>query len=340
MRFFNLDERIEIGQLTKTEVMMLLQSTGALQQQLFRQAREVRRQAQGDRMVLRGVIEISNYCQKNCDYCAMRITNRELNRYRLSAEQILAIAAQIKKAQIPIIFLQGGQDPQCEPILAEVIPEIKKQFNLEVLLCLGEKSREVYQKYAQWGADSYILKFETSDTSLYQGIAHTPLQRRVKCLQWLREAGLKIGTGNIVGLPQQTLDTLVEDIFLALQISPDFVSSSPFIPNQDTPFEGLGYGDLNLTLNTLAIYRILMPHCLIPSVSALEKIQKGGQLMGLNAGANIITINFTPPQCREKYAIYSKQRFVVSLDHALKTIEDAGLKVDKPEQSSEIFTII
>lgn len=330
MNLFNLQESREIGKITKAEIIKLLQASGTLQQQLFHCARETRQHYQGDQVFLRGVIEISNACFKNCDYCAMRASNQELERYRLSAEQIFDIATQIKKAHIPIIFLQGGQDPQCDPILEEIIPKIKQQLNLKVLLCLGERPKDIYQKFAQLGADSYILKFETSDPFLYQQIAHTPLLRRLQCIRWLQELGFNVGTGNIVGLPNQTIDTLAEDILLALEIQPDFVSSSPFIPNQDTPLEDLSNGDLNLTLNTMAIYRILLPSCLIPSVSALEKIHKGGQLMGLNAGANILTINFTPPQCRDKYAIYSKQRFVVSLDHALDTIQSAGLKIYQP----------
>ena len=316
----------DVGQLSKRELIELLQAKGSLQQQLFQQAREVRQQAENDAVVTRGVIEISNHCQKNCDYCAMRVTNSNLERYRLSAAEILSIAHQIKQAKIPILFLQSGQDPRNDSILEEVIPEIKK-LNLNVLLCLGERPRETYLKFAELGADSYILKFETSSPQLYREIAYTPLAKRIECLYWLKEAGFKIGTGNIVGLPNQTLETLAEDILLAWQIQPDFVSSSPFIANQNTPLEHLTQGDLNLTLNTMAIYRIAFPHALIPSVSALEKIQQGGQLMGLNAGANVLTINFSPHKYRQKYAIYSKKRFIVSREHALQTIKQANLKI-------------
>jgi biotin synthase len=323
-------EGIDICQSTKSELKQLIQAEGDLQQELFRQARKVRQEFGADEVVLRGVIEISNYCQKNCDYCAMRAANPGLARYRLEAEEILAIAAEIAQSNISLLFLQSGQDPRCDSILAEAIPKIKQNFNLQVLLCLGERPREVYQQFAELGADSYILKFETSDPELYQEIAHTPLSRRLQCIHWLQEAGFKVGTGNIVGLPGQTLDTLAEDILLALQIQPDFVSTSPFIPNQDTPLESLPYGQVNYTLNTMAIYRLALKSPLIPTVSALEKIQPGGQLMGLNAGANVMTINFTPPPYRKRYAIYSKKRFVVSLEHALQAIKQAGLRVKTP----------
>lgn len=328
MQGLDQQNRIDIRRLSKADLIELLLAEGDLQAQLFEQARAARQAAGEESVVLRGVIEVSNFCQKNCDYCAMRASNPDLARYRLPAQELMAIATAVAKTSvISTLFFQGGQDPRYDAVLAEVIPEIKRQFGLNILLCLGERPQETYVKFAELGADSYILKFETSDPALYQEIAYTSLEKRLQCLQWLREAGFKIGTGNIVGLPQQSLDTLVEDIRLAIALQPDFVSASPFIPNPDTPLEERPYGNLNLTLNTMAIYRIALPHALIPTVSALEKIQPGGQLRGLNAGANILTINFTPQRYKEKYVIYSNERFVVSLDHALETLQRAGLSI-------------
>ena len=327
--FYN-DKFKSAGELSKSSLMELMTAEGGRQQELFQMARTARHEHGLDQITLRGVIEISNHCQKSCDYCAMRCVNKGFNRYRMSSDEILAIATEIKKANISTVFLQSGQDPNCEPILDEVIPEIKNKLQMGVLLCIGEKSKATYQRYKDLGADSYILKFETSSEDLYQEIAHTPLPRRLDCIRWIKEVGLKLGTGNIVGLPNQSLEILAEDIQLALQLQPDFVSSSPFIPNENTPFEHLPSGDLNLTLNMMALWRILFKNCLIPSVSALEKIQKGGQLMGLMAGANVITINFTPKASRDKYSIYSMDRFVVSLDHALNIIEQAGLQIQQP----------
>jgi biotin synthase len=305
----------------------LIDADGELQQELFAQARWVRQQHQMDQVHLRGVIEISNFCQKNCNYCAMRAANHNLERYRLSAAEILDIAAQIHRLGIGTLFLQAGQDPQCDAILQEVIPAVKKQFGLHVLLCLGEYSRATYVRWRALGADSYILKFETSEPAGYRQIAHTPLTRRLQCIRWLQEIGFQVGTGNIVGLPGQTLDTLVRDVLLIQEIRPDFASASPFIPNENTPLATQAAGSVRCTLNIMAIFRILFPQALIPSVSALEKLAPGGQLAGLNAGANVITINFTPPQCRSKYLIYSQDRFVVGLEHARSIIQQAGMTV-------------
>jgi biotin synthase len=244
----------------------------------------------------------------------------------------MAIARSITEVGITTIFLQGGQDPHCDPILDEVIPAITNDLGAEVLLNVGERSKETYERFGQLGATSFILKFETSDAAGYEDVAHEPLDKRLQCMKWIRDAGMKIGTGNIIGLPNQSIESLVSDIQLSLEFKPDFVSAAPFIPNQGTPLQDHLLGDINLTLNTIAILRIGLKDALIPSVSALEYIRTGGQLMGLNAGANVLTINFTPHLYRAYYNIYARDRFIVTLHHAINTATTAGLKVNSKIQ--------
>ncbi|HJV65346.1 MAG TPA: radical SAM protein [Geomonas sp.] len=317
----------EAADMSRADIMNLLLAKGELQQGLFEMARQVRQEAGQADVVLRGVIEISNACHRSCDYCAMRGPNNELNRYTMTADQILKLAEKIKESGIGICFLQAGQNSWNDALIAEVIPVIKHEIGLDVMLCLGERRQEVYDKWVELGASAYILKFETSDATLFNKITHSQLDNRLQCLDRLRKAGMKFGTGNIVGIPGQSMESLVDDILLGLKIGPDFISTSPFIPNSNTPLEKFPKGSADMTLNTMAILRILLKNPLIPSVSALETVYPEGQTVGLNAGANVLTINFTPKNNQEMYKIYSEQRFVVSLDHALRAIERAGLKV-------------
>ncbi len=313
--------------LTPAEIRRLLQVTGDEQQELFARAREARRQAGVDTVKLRGVIEISSFCQKVCDYCAIRAGNKAMARYRMTEDYIMGVAEQVKEAGIGTVFLQAGQDPQMDNVVSAVIPRIRRDLGCEVLLNLGEKPRHVYEEWAALGATSYILKFESSDPQHYWNIVRTPLNKRIDCIRWIREAGMEIGTGNIVGLPGQTLDMLVRDVLLVAELEPDFASSSPFIPNEDTPLENDESGNVDMTLNTIALFRLMFPGALVPTVSALQKLRPGGQRAGLDAGANVITINFTPKDQRDKYKIYSKERFVVGSTYAHDIIEDAGLQI-------------
>lgn len=309
------------------EVLSLLRASGAEQEELFACARQVRRDDGGDGVVLRGVVEIGNVCAKNCEYCAMRVGNDGLSRYTLQPEVVVEVALAMERAGVSVIMLQSGQHPVYEALLETVIPVIRRETGVSLLLCVGEKRPDVYRRYRELGADSYILKFETSDLALYRQRAGTRLTRRLESLEHARAAGLRVGTGNIVGLPGQTPEALVRDVRLGVALRPDFVSSSPFVPNPGTPLEACPPGSVDVTLNTLALFRILLRRPLIPTVSALESLRPGGQLAGLRAGANVMTVNFTPCENRSLFRIYSDRRFVVSLEHALRTIERAGLAV-------------
>lgn len=317
----------------KDDILKLLALRGNEQQQLFTQARTIRQQWGLNKVLMRGVIEVSSICQKHCDYCAMRADNQETTRYEMPIDEILQIVDIIRTIpEISVCFLQSGQNPKYDEILYLAIPEIIKKFDhkIELLLNLGEKSKECYQHYAKLGANSYILKFETSDPSLYTQLTGSSLEGRLKCISWIKEAGLKLGTGNITGLPGQTIDTVVNDILLSKELAPDFISTAPFIPGAGTPLAHSVAGDVDLALNTIAILRIMLGNVWIPAVSALEKLRPGGQLMGLNAGANILTVNFSPEQRRHDYPIYdSDGRFIVKLDHAKNIANQAGLTIQQ-----------
>lgn len=322
-------ESLKTGDIKKSELIRLLKARGNLQKKLFEQAKQIRQEYFGNKIFVRGVIEVSNYCRKNCDYCAIRYSNKKLKRYRLTSEEIFFIAKQIKNLGILTLLIQGGEDPNIDKTIKEVLPKIKKKLKIDnVILCLGNRSKEQYKKFKVLGANAYILKFETSNSKLFQEIRYEPLKQRLQCLKWLKKLGFKVGTGNIVGLLGQTIESIADDVLLAKKLNTEFVSIVPFIPNEGSSFEKESHGDFNLALNTLAVLRIMFKNALIPAVSAFEKIKKGGQIMCFDAGANVITVNFTPPQYRKKYLIYCKERFIVTLKHALDCIKTVGLKPD------------
>lgn len=309
----------------RQEITDLLQVKGKEQKDLFALARNKREDYFGNKAFMRAVVEISNYCRNNCDYCGMRRENKELNRYRLPSNEIIEIAQQIKEIGINTLFLQSGEEPKITEVAKKVLLKAK-DLDLTTILCLGNKTKKEYKRLKEAGADKYILKHETSDSKLHYLTRHQYLKDRLQCLEWLLELEYKVGTGTIVGLPRQSIDNIADDILLAKNYNVDMVSASPFIPNDKTPFKGKPYGNLDLTLNTMAVMRLILPHALIPTVSALERLQKYGQLKGFNAGANVITINMTPPHYRKNYIIYTTDRNIIDITHAKNTIKKAGLE--------------
>jgi biotin synthase len=306
-----------------------LQVRGEQQEHLFAAARATRASAFGRRVVVRGLIEVTNLCRVNCEFCPMRRDNTKQNTiFQLDEEQILETAARIRDAGINIVFLQAGEVPRTTKLVGNVLPKIRALFSgpVEFLLCLGNKTEEEYAYLRAQGATSYILKHETSDPELNARMRHASFEERLGCLRTLVGLGYKVGTGAIIGLPGQTQESLVNDLLLAREVGAHMVSGSPFIPAPDTPLAHLPPGDVETTLNFIALARLMNPRWLIPSVSALERRQGGGQLCGLAAGANVLTINFTPEMEQSKYLIYGKDRYVVRNDHVSEIVALAGLE--------------
>lgn len=256
----------------------------------------------------------------------MRIENRD-RRYSLARGDILDAVGAIRQAGLGVVFLQGGEVSGTARALAGLLPDIRAVFDdsVEILLALGTRSTQDLAILRRSGADSYILKHETSDPDLHMAMRGSALSERLDCARRLLELGYRVGLGAIVGLPGQSRDSLVDDIMLPRSLGAHMTSASPFIPAAGTPLAGNAPGDLDVTLNMMALARILNPAALIPSVSALEQRAGGGQRRGFLAGANVITVNFTPPKDRDRYAIYGGERFVVRMDHALATLASAGL---------------
>ena len=306
-----------------------LQVRGVEQESLFAAARSARERVYGRGVVVRGLIEVTNLCRVNCEFCPMRRDNTKQNTiFQLTPEQILEVVAEIKSAGINIVFFQAGEVGKTTRLVGDLIPQIYARFDspVELLLCLGNKTDAEFDFLKKQGATSYILKHETSDPDLNERMRHSSFEERVRCLRTLVQMGFKVGTGAIVGLPGQSVESLADDLELARDIGAHMVSGSPFIPAPDTPLAGSPAGDVELTLNFIAIARLMNPAWLIPSVSALERRQGGGQLNGLAAGANVLTVNFTPPVEQEKYLIYGKDRYVVRNDHVTEIVRQAGLE--------------
>jgi biotin synthase len=306
-----------------------LQAKGDQQQRLFAAACQARRTTFGDRVIVRGLMEVTNLCRVNCEFCPMRRDNTRGNKiFELSDAQILETAAGIKESGINIVFFQAGEVKKTTQIVGNVIPKIRALFDgqVELLLCLGNKSEEEYSYLKNQGATSYILKHETSDPKLNEKMRHSSFANRIESLRTLVRTGYKVGTGAIVGLPGQTLESLADDLLLARDLGAHMVSASPFIPAPDTPLAQHPPGDVDITLNFIAIARLMNPRWLIPSVSALETRRSGGQSAGLAAGANVLTVNFTPLSERGNYLIYGKDRYIVRNDHVNEIVANSDME--------------
>ncbi len=275
---------------------------------LFHYAEEVCEQTYGKGVFVRGIIEISNICRKNCNYCGIRKDNANIKRYRIPFEEVLETVGLIKNDGVHTIVMQSGEDLKCDEYLPELIKIIRTQHDVAVTLSTGERPLEVYKQYKDAGVDRFLLRIETTDETLFKQIhPDDNLQYRKECLYLLKELGFEVGTGIMVGLPGQTLDSIVEDLYFFRQLQPDMVGIGPFLPQKDTPFKDKKNESLFLTLKVLALIRIMLKDVNLPATTAMGTMDPIGRQKALKVGANVIMPNYTPLQYREHYKLYDKK---------------------------------
>jgi len=302
----------EIPERQDIEAMLRLDDPGRTRA-LLECADRVRHRFVGDGVLLRGIIEFSSFCRNACAYCGLSRTNTALARYRLTDEEILAAAENIWQAGIKTIVLQSGEEDNLDADwLKQIIAEIKARFDVAITLSVGERCRREYALWKQAGADRYLLKMETLDAALYQDL-HPGMSfaNRMRCLRDLAELGYQTGTGNLVGLKGQTVESLAEDILFFRKGDFDMLSVSPFIPHAQTPLAAEPVGDLALTLKVTALTRIVSRNAHIPATTAIGSLAgRDERPQALQAGANVLMPNFTPAPYRRQYEIYPDKRCV------------------------------
>ncbi|MBI1938614.1 MAG: [FeFe] hydrogenase H-cluster radical SAM maturase HydE [Ignavibacteriales bacterium] len=307
----NLHELLHKDELTREEIVYLLSLKNEDDKNLlYTRADEVRQFYCYDEVHLRGIIEISNYCDQNCFYCGLREANLTLTRYRMSPEEVIATAQMITNLGIFTIVLQSGEDHGFDTdLIAYIIYSIKQQTNAAITLSLGERGFDEYRAWKIAGADRYLLKHETANPKLYS-LYHNKqkLSDRIEHLKFLKNIGYQIGSGNMIGLPMQTVEDIADDILLCKEFDLDMAAFGPFIPSPNTPYQSKNSGSVELTLNTMAVARLILKNVHIPATTALATLDEDGRIKGLNAGANIIMPDFTPNPYREQYQIYPDRK--------------------------------
>ena len=274
-------------------------------------AREVADAVYGKQVFIRGLIEFTNYCKNDCLYCGIRRSNAKADRYRLTKEEILSCCDNGHELGFRTFVLQGGEDGYfTDERICDLVSSIKKRYpDCAVTLSIGEKERASYQAFFDAGADRYLLRHETADEVHYRSLhpAEMSLAHRKQCLWDLKEIGYQVGCGFMVGSPNQTVDTLYEDLQFIKELGPHMVGIGPFIPQKDTPFGEKQAGTLDQTLRLLSIIRLIHPHVLLPSTTALGTIHPLGREKGIQAGANVVMPNLSPVAVREKYQLYDNK---------------------------------
>ncbi len=309
------------------------QARGTAQAALHEEARNAAEAVFKDRVFIRGVIEISNYCRQNCHYCGMRRDHRDLERYRIPYEHLLEILLERRPAYVTDLNLQAGEDPKAaREIALPLIRALKAKTNLGLSVGLGTLDPGLCDELRQAGASFYVLKFETANPMLYGSLeAPDSLDSRIAAIRYLAGTGWQVSSGFMSGLPGE-IPTDVEAAFrLAAELPLAGVSVSPFIPGEGTPLAESRSGNVENALNILALLRLRHPARIIPAVSAFGIHENTGYDRALRAGANLATINLTPASWQGRYPIYDSKRWILNEERLLRALETAKRQ---PSQTS------
>lgn len=275
------------------------------QEKLLREADKVRHDNVGDEVHLRGLIEFSNICRNNCLYCGIRRDNKLLQRYRMSEDELIETARRGAELGFKTIVMQSGEDMYYDTgRMCRIIETIKK-FDVAVTLSLGERKYEEYKDFRNAGADRYLMRIETTDKDLYHRLDPAmSWQYRYECLLMLKELGYELGSGSMVGLPGQSVESIADDLLFMQELEVDMAGIGPFIPHQQTPLKDTAGGTLNLALRTMALMRIMLPDINIPATTAMESLHPQGRIKALQSGANVVMPNITEGEYRKLYELY------------------------------------
>lgn len=342
-------------QLSINQIKDLLIATGKEQEELFVEANQVREKNIGKNVYFRGIIEYSNVCEKNCYYCGIRKGNESVNRYRMTLKEIKDCLAFVRQAKYGSVVLQTGEltTPSAKSFLLGIVDYIHTKYpELGITLSCGEIDYSFLKKLKESGAHRYLLRIETSVPKLYKKLhpQDHSLAKRIACLKNLKKLNYQVGCGNMVGLPGQTLDDLVADLQFFHEMDFDMFGLGPYVIHEATPlstpvvqkwWEANKGKIFNMTLNYIALLRILMPTCNIATATALDVFDKQGRVMALKAGANIIMPSVTPNKYRNDYLLYQNKPCVDGHAHicagcVVKKVETAGLDPVLGEQGNAI----
>lgn len=322
--------------LNRKEIIQLLSLPAKYSPELFAAADKVRKEQVGDEIFLRGIIEFSNHCERNCLYCGLRKGNASLSRYRMSEDEIIVTAEQIKKTGVPTVVLQSGEDSFYNTeMICRLIERIRKETDLIITLSIGERALNDYKAFQQAGANRYLLKHETASAELYKYLRPgCEWENRLQCLRWLKELGFETGTGNMVGLPGQTPEILADDLLVMKLLDADMLGIGPFIAHPDTPLAGIDNDDIELTLRVLALARLITRNTNIPATTALSTLHPQGRLLALQAGANVVMPDFTPEIYKTRYDIYPGRKDVGSAVEIISKLGKDFQSIDRTLQYS------
>lgn len=232
-------------------------------------------------------------CPEDCKYCPQSgHYNTGLDKEKLMEVQKVLEAAAEAKAIGSTRFCMGAawKHPSAKdmPYVLEMVKGVKK-LGLETCMTLGRLTQEQTQALADAGLDYYNHNLDTSPEFYGNIITTRTYSERLQTLAYVREAGMKICSGGILGMGESVDDRAGLLIQLAnLPEHPESVPINMLVKVKGTPLAEEKDVDPFDFIRTLAVARIMMPKSHVRLSAGREQMNEQMQALAFMAGANSI----------------------------------------------------
>jgi biotin synthase len=288
-----LADRVLAGEaISRAEALAVLESPDEELLDLLAAVYRVRRRWFGNQVQLYFLMNAkSGLCPEDCGYCSQsKVSEAEIPRYNiLSRDKLLdgaRIAAERQARTYCIVISARGPNEREMQAITTIVPEIKERFNLKICACLGLLTPDQAQQLKECGVDRVNHNLNTGE-SYYADICSTHTFRdRVDTLHAVRDAGLEMCSGGIVGMGERRED--VVDMAIALRdLGVQSIPINFLIPIEGTP---LGHQHIltpRYCLKVLAMFRLVNPDRELRIAGGREVHLGSMQALGLYAANSL-----------------------------------------------------
>lgn len=232
----------------------------------------------------------SGKCPEDCSFCAQSsFYNTKISKYPLLPKQVVIVRAKEAERQGASSFclVCAYRSPPEEEFrqICDTIEALKKEVSIDINASLGFMTLERARKLKSLGIKRYNHNLEASDSFFSQICKTHDFADRVKTAKIVKEAGLELCCGGIIGMGE-TVKQRIELAFALAALNPDEVPINILIPNEGTPMAQIDTITPEEAIRTIAVWRFIMPKVILKLAGGREVHFSDNGRMALRAGAN------------------------------------------------------
>ena len=232
-------------------------------------------------------------CPEDCKYCSQSIkynTDVEIEKL-LTVDEVIAQAKEAKKSGASRFCMGAAWRNLNDSNISKIKDMVKavKKLDLETCLTLGMLKKEQAESLKESGLDYYNHNLDSSEEYYSKVVSTRTYKDRLNTLKYVRDAGIKVCTGGILGLGEENLDRLkLIEVLCNMDEQPESVPMNKLVRIEGTPYSNNDDVDNFDFIRIIAITRITMPKTYVRLSAGRDTMNDEMQALCFFAGANSI----------------------------------------------------